>query len=126
MPPRPGCCSSPATPASPPWAKRSATPSAPSPTAIQLALAITVAVYATIAVTILAVLGPDGIAAASAPLAAAVEAGTWDWAVPVVRASGAAAALGALLGWWRTSPRSSEPRGRLANRAAWRYRRPRG
>jgi APA family basic amino acid/polyamine antiporter len=67
------------------------------PRAIQLALALTVAVYATIAVTILSVLGPQGVAATAAPLAAAVEAGTWDWAAPIVRIGGAAASLGALL-----------------------------
>lgn len=67
------------------------------PRAIQIALAITVAVYAIIAVTILSVLGPEGVARTSAPLAAAVDAGTWDWAGPIVRIGGAAAALGALL-----------------------------
>ena len=67
------------------------------PRAIQIALGLTVAVYATVAVTLLSVLGPDGVAATPAPLAAAVEASTWDWAGPVVRVGGAAAALGALL-----------------------------
>ena len=67
------------------------------PRAIQVALAITVAVYATIAVAILAVLGPDGVAATPTPLAAAVDTGTWHWATPVARIGGAAAALGALL-----------------------------
>jgi len=67
------------------------------PRAIQIALALAVAVYALIAVTILSVLGPDGVAATSAPLAAAVEASSWDWAAVVVRIGGSAAALGALL-----------------------------
>ncbi|SDD48572.1 APC family permease [Auraticoccus monumenti] len=67
------------------------------PRAIQVALGITVLVYATIAVTVLAVLGPDGTAATPAPLAAAVDASTWSWAAPVVRIGGAAASLGALL-----------------------------
>jgi APA family basic amino acid/polyamine antiporter len=67
------------------------------PYAIQLALAGAVAVYAAVAVTILAVLGPDGVAGSDQPLAAAVAAGSWDWAVPVVRVGAAAAALGALL-----------------------------
>jgi APA family basic amino acid/polyamine antiporter len=67
------------------------------PRAIQIALGITVAVYAIIAVTILSVLGPEGVARTTAPLAAAVDAGTWDWAGPIVRIGGAAAALGALL-----------------------------
>jgi len=67
------------------------------PRAIQIALAITVAVYAIIAVTLLAVLGPEGTAATAAPLAAAVDASTWAWAAVIVRVGGAAAALGALL-----------------------------
>jgi basic amino acid/polyamine antiporter, APA family len=67
------------------------------PRAIQIALALAVLVYATVAVTILGVLGPDGVAASAAPLAAAVDASTWEWAAPLVRVGGAAAALGALL-----------------------------
>jgi basic amino acid/polyamine antiporter, APA family len=67
------------------------------PRAVQIALAIAVAVYAAIAVTILCVLGPAGVAASSAPLAAAVDAGSSAWATPIVRVGGAAAALGALL-----------------------------
>jgi APA family basic amino acid/polyamine antiporter len=67
------------------------------PRAIQLALGITVAVYAAVAVTLLAVLGPDGTAASRAPLAEVVDAGRWAWAQPVARVGGAAAALGALL-----------------------------
>src|SRR5690606_30027608 len=62
-----------------------------------IALALAVAVYAVIAVTILSVLGSDGVAATAAPLAATVPASSWDWAAPVVRAGAAAAALGALL-----------------------------
>lgn len=67
------------------------------PRAIQLALALTVAIYAVVAVTVLSVLGPDGVADSSAPLAAVVAAGGWDWAGPVVRIGAAAASLGALL-----------------------------
>jgi basic amino acid/polyamine antiporter, APA family len=67
------------------------------PRAIQIALALAVAVYAIVAVTLLSVLGAGGVAGTPAPLAAAVDAGTWDWAAPVVRVGGAAAALGALL-----------------------------
>lgn len=67
------------------------------PRAIQLALGITVVVYAVVGVTVLAVLGPDGTAATPAPLAAAVAAGDWAWADVVVRAGAAAASLGALL-----------------------------
>ena len=67
------------------------------PRAIQIALAGAVAVYAVVAITVLAVLGPDGVAASGEPLTAAVRAGSWDWAVPVVQVGGALAALGALL-----------------------------
>lgn len=67
------------------------------PLAIQLALGLTVVIYAAIGVTLLSVLGADGVAATAAPLAAAVAAGGWDWAAPVVRIGAAAAALGALL-----------------------------
>lgn len=67
------------------------------PRAIVIALGIAVIVYAVIAVSILSVLGPDGIAGNPAPLAAAVSEGSWDWAGPVVRAGAALAALGALL-----------------------------
>jgi APA family basic amino acid/polyamine antiporter len=67
------------------------------PRAIPVALGVAVAVYAAVAVTLLAVLGPDRLAAAAAPLAAAAGAGSADWAVPVVRVGAAAAALGALL-----------------------------
>lgn len=67
------------------------------PRAIPLALGITTAVYAVVAVTLLGVLGPEGTAATTAPLAAVVEASGWDWAGPVVRVGAAAAALGALL-----------------------------
>jgi len=72
-------------------------PSRTIPRAIQMALAITVVVYTTIAITLLATLGPDGTAEATAPLAAAVEQSGWGWAGPIVRIGGAAASLGALL-----------------------------
>ncbi|MFP1665958.1 APC family permease [Streptomyces bacillaris] len=68
------------------------------PRAIPVALAITLAVYALVAVAVLAVLGPHGLAAATAPLSDAARAAGADWLVPVVRAGGAVAALGALLG----------------------------
>jgi APA family basic amino acid/polyamine antiporter len=67
------------------------------PRAILIALSAAVAVYAVVALTLLLVLGPDGIAATGAPVTAAVRAGSWDWAAPVVRVGGAAACLGALL-----------------------------
>ena len=68
------------------------------PRAILVALAITVAVYAVVATSVLSVLGADRLAETTAPLVDAVEAGSWGWAVPVVGVGAAAAALGALLG----------------------------
>jgi basic amino acid/polyamine antiporter, APA family len=67
------------------------------PRAITIALAIAVVVYAAVATSVLLVLGPQRLAAAAAPLAAAVQTAGWTWAVPLVRVGAAAAALGALL-----------------------------
>jgi APA family basic amino acid/polyamine antiporter len=67
------------------------------PRAVLLALAVAVAVYAVVGVSALLVLGPTRLGAAAAPLAAAVGAGGWSWAVPLVRIGGALASLGALL-----------------------------
>ncbi len=67
------------------------------PRAIGIALGITVVIYAVIAVTVLAALGPDGVAGTRTPLAAGVGAGSWAWAEPIVRIGAAVASLGALL-----------------------------
>ncbi len=67
------------------------------PRAISIALGITIIIYAVIAVTLLAALGPQGMAATPTPLADAVSAGTLAWAAPVVRVGAAVASLGALL-----------------------------
>ena len=67
------------------------------PRAITIALAAAVLLYAVVGATVLAVLGPDGAADSSAPIAAAVESTGWAWASPVVRTGAAAASLGALL-----------------------------
>jgi len=67
------------------------------PRAITLALAVAVAVYAVVGTSALLVLGPARLAVSAAPLADAVRAAGSPWAVPVVVAGGAAAALGALL-----------------------------
>lgn len=67
------------------------------PRAIVIALAMTAVVYAVIAVTLLAALGPDGVAGTPTPLADAVGAGSGAWAGPIVRIGAAVAALGALL-----------------------------
>ncbi|MCB7136162.1 APC family permease [Cellulosimicrobium marinum] len=67
------------------------------PRAILLALGVAVAVYAVVAVTLLAVLGPDGLAASTAPVADAATAGGQAWAGPVVAVGAVAASTGALL-----------------------------
>jgi basic amino acid/polyamine antiporter, APA family len=62
------------------------------PRAVPLALGLAVAVYAVVGVSLLAALGPDRLAASSAPLAAAAGE-----LAPVARVGAAAGALGALL-----------------------------
>ena len=67
------------------------------PRAIPLALGITLAVYAAVAVSLLAVLGPKRLASSSAPLTDAVKACGASALVPVVTAAAAVAARGSLL-----------------------------
>ncbi|MEV6959030.1 APC family permease [Streptomyces sp. NPDC051207] len=67
------------------------------PRAVPLALGITLFVYACVAVAVLSVLGPGGLAETSAPLADAVRAAGVPELAPVVRAGAAVAALGSLL-----------------------------
>ncbi|WP_156726479.1 APC family permease [Streptomyces apocyni] len=67
------------------------------PRAIPLALGITLVVYAAVAVAVLSVLGSDGLAGATAPLADAVRAAGVPELAPVVRVGAAVAALGSLL-----------------------------
>ena len=67
------------------------------PRAIPIALGITLAVYAIVAVAVLAELGSAGLASSSAPLADAVRAAGQSGFEPVVRAGAAVAALGSLL-----------------------------
>jgi len=67
------------------------------PRAIPLALGITLAVYAVIAVAALLVLGSGGLGTASAPLAEVVRAAGMSGFEPVVRVGGAVASLGSLL-----------------------------
>ncbi|MFI8437913.1 APC family permease [Streptomyces sp. NPDC079020] len=67
------------------------------PRTIPIALGITLLVYATVAVSVLLVLGPGGLAAAGAPLTDAARAVGADRLVPVVRIGAAVAALGSLL-----------------------------
>ncbi|MGW4456095.1 APC family permease [Streptomyces albidoflavus] len=67
------------------------------PRAIPVALGVTLVVYTLVAVSVLMVLGPEGLARAAAPLSEAVRAAGADWLVPVVRVGAAVAALGSLL-----------------------------
>ncbi|GAA4577052.1 APC family permease [Planotetraspora kaengkrachanensis] len=67
------------------------------PLAVPLALGVTLAVYAAVAVAALAVLGEAGLSGAAAPLADAVDAAGLPGLGPVVRFGAAVAALGSLL-----------------------------
>lgn len=67
------------------------------PRAIPIALGITLAVYAAIAVSMLWVLGAGQLAASSAPLADAVREAGYGGVAPIVRVGAAIAALGSLL-----------------------------
>ena len=67
------------------------------PRAIPIALAVTVAVYAAVAASALLAVGPETLAAADAPLVAAVDAGSLAWLAPGVRVGAAVASLGVLL-----------------------------
>ncbi|MEU1038224.1 APC family permease [Streptomyces sp. NPDC005907] len=67
------------------------------PRAVPLALGIALVVYVAVAVSVLTVLGTDGLGSASAPLAEAVRAAGVPGLVPVVRVGAAVAALGSLL-----------------------------
>jgi APA family basic amino acid/polyamine antiporter len=67
------------------------------PKAIPRALGITLVVYAVVAISALAAVGPAALAGSDAPLATAVAAGDLDGLVPVVRVGGTVAALGVLL-----------------------------
>lgn len=67
------------------------------PRAIPIALGLTLVVYAAVAVSALAGVGARALAEASAPLAAAVEAGALAGLSPLVRFGATLASLGALL-----------------------------
>jgi APA family basic amino acid/polyamine antiporter len=67
------------------------------PRAIPLALGIALVVYVMVAVSVLLVLGPERLAAATAPLSDAVRAAGAGRLEPVVRVGAAVAALGSLL-----------------------------
>jgi len=67
------------------------------PKAIPRALAITLMIYAVVAISALAAVGPAVLAQSDTPLATAVQAGHFDALAPAVRVGGAIAALGVLL-----------------------------
>lgn len=67
------------------------------PRAIPIALAITLVVYAVVAIAVLSVLGSEGLAAATDPLAQAVRAAGFGQFEVIVRVGAVVAALGSLL-----------------------------
>lgn len=83
-------------PASPRWGG-GPRPGPHDPRAIPLALGITLAVYALVAVAVIAVLGPQRLARAAAPLSEAMRVAGVNWLIPVVQIGAAVAALGSLL-----------------------------
>ncbi|MEU6935201.1 APC family permease [Streptomyces rubiginosohelvolus] len=72
-------------------------PARTTPRAVPIALAITLVVYACVAVAVLSVLGPDRLAYSTEPLAEAVGVAGIPALAPVVRVGAAVAALGSLL-----------------------------
>ena len=89
------------------------------PRAITIALALTVLVYAAVGATVLAVLGPDVVAASAAPLATAVGTTGSDWAGTVVRVGAAEASLGALLALVAGVGRTTLAMGRQGDLPRW-------
>lgn len=67
------------------------------PRAILIALAITLVVYAAVAVAVLTVLGPRRVASTATPLVDAVRVAGASWLVPVVAVGAVLAAFGSLL-----------------------------
>ena len=67
------------------------------PRAIPIALGITFAVYALVAASALLAVGPNALAASTAPLTTVVRSGSLDWLAPAVRIGAAVASLGVLL-----------------------------
>ena len=67
------------------------------PRAIPVALGIVLVAYAVVAISALAAVGAEAIAATSTPLAAAVAGGRFAAAVPIVRVGAAIASFGVLL-----------------------------
>ncbi|HLN76750.1 MAG TPA: APC family permease [Nocardioidaceae bacterium] len=89
------------------------------PRAVTIALLVTVLVYSSVGATVLAVLGPDGVATSAAPLATAVETTGSDLAGTVVRVGAAAASLGALLALVAGVGRTALAMGRHGDLPSW-------
>ncbi len=89
------------------------------PRAIIIALAITILIYAVVAVTLLGTLGADALAGSRAPLRDAATAGGWLWAAPIVSVGAALAALGALLALIAGVGRTSLAMAREADLPLW-------
>jgi basic amino acid/polyamine antiporter, APA family len=89
------------------------------PRAISVALAITVMVYLIVGVAVLLAAGPDGLAAAAAPLTDAVRAAGAGSVAPVVRVGAALASLGALLALIAGVGRTSLAMARHRDLPAW-------
>jgi APA family basic amino acid/polyamine antiporter len=67
------------------------------PRAIPIALGLTLAIYAFVALSALAAVGPAALASSPTPLAEVVRAGSLRWLLPVVTVGAAVASLGVLL-----------------------------
>jgi APA family basic amino acid/polyamine antiporter len=89
------------------------------PRAIVWALGGALAVYATIAVVALLVVGAPALATSRAPLADVATAGGWAWAAPVVSVGAALAALGALLALLAGIGRTSLAMARTGDLPRW-------
>lgn len=89
------------------------------PRAIVWALGGALAVYATIAVVALLVVGAPGLATSRAPLTDVATAGGWAWAAPVVSVGAALAALGALLALLAGIGRTSLAMARTGDLPRW-------
>lgn len=89
------------------------------PRAIPLALAVTVAVYALIAVTLLLTVGPDRLAASTTPLTTAAEQVGSSTLEPVLRLGAALASLGALLALIAGIARTSLAMARHGDLPSW-------
>jgi APA family basic amino acid/polyamine antiporter len=89
------------------------------PRAIPIALGLTVALYAAVALASLLAAGPDALAASRAPVATAARLAGAAWAVPVVRVGAAVASLGALLALIAGIGRTSLAMGRNGDLPRW-------